>query len=149
MRLDHLYRVRFGYPEGWSVTLRPGGESHHLFLAEGRCEGRVSGRFRGLNHPLRRSDGTYLPDFQGLIDTDDGATVAFDTWGYGRAYPAGARQVVGAFMHVSDDPRYGWLNGALALCTGEVRSTPEGAELVLDVAELVWERPSDDAGVRP
>jgi hypothetical protein len=71
----------------------PGSES-----AEGRffflAEGRISGLFRGANHPSRRGDGTFLPDFQGVIETDDGAEVLFDYQGYGRAYPVGRRQIV-------------------------------------------------------
>jgi len=46
MKLEPLYRVRFRYPEGWSVALGAGGslEGQHFFLAEGRCTGRVAGR---------------------------------------------------------------------------------------------------------
>jgi hypothetical protein len=47
-------------------------ECQFFFLAEGRCEGRISVLFRGANPPHRRSDGTFLPDFQGVIETDDG-----------------------------------------------------------------------------
>jgi hypothetical protein len=53
MRLEPLYRVRFTYPESWSVGL-DGGWQQMFFLAEGRCEGSVTGRFRGANFPRRR-----------------------------------------------------------------------------------------------
>ena len=44
MRLEPLYRMEFDYPHGWGVSLAEDGpEGHHLFLAEGRCEGRLSG----------------------------------------------------------------------------------------------------------
>lgn len=33
MRLEHLYRVRFAYPQGWAVELE-GGWQQHLYLAE-------------------------------------------------------------------------------------------------------------------
>ena len=74
MRLEPLYRVRFSYSGGWSADLAgpDSAEGRFFFLAEGRCEGRISGLFRGANHPHRRSDGTFLPDFQGVIETDDG-----------------------------------------------------------------------------
>jgi hypothetical protein len=142
VRLEPLYRVRFSYPEEWSVSLDgpAGRQEQHLFLAEGRCDGPVTGRFRGMNHPHRRVDGTYLPDFQGVIETDDGANLLFDMHGFGRAYPVGARQVVVSVTHVSDDERYRRLNDVLAVGTGEVRRVGEDAvELVIDVAELVWE----------
>lgn len=46
MRLEPLYRVRFTYREGWKVDLE-GGWEQHFFIAEGRCEGSIAGRFRG------------------------------------------------------------------------------------------------------
>jgi len=143
VKLDTLYRVTFGYPEHWHVPLGGpnGSESAHFFIAEGRCDGRIAGRFRGANHPRRRMDETYLPDFQGAIETDDGATILFDYRGYGRAYPAERRQVVGCATHVSGDERYRWLNDVVCPLTGEVRPSdaPGGTEIVLDIAELVWE----------
>jgi hypothetical protein len=140
MRLEPLYRMVFHYPQGWSVALAgEGTEGQHLFLAEGRCDGRMSGRMQGANHPRRRGDGTFCPDFHGAISTDDGATVLFDCGGYGRAYPPDARQIVCWLTHVSDDPRYRWLNDVVCVGTGEVR--PD--QLLIDVAELVWEPPGD------
>ena len=56
---------------------------------------------RGANHPRRRTDGTYCPDFQGVIETGDGAEVMFDWRGYGRAYPVGARQIVLTATHLA------------------------------------------------
>ena len=53
LRLEPLYRVRFTYPESWMVGLG-GGWEQHLYLAEGRCEGTISGRFRGANFPRRQ-----------------------------------------------------------------------------------------------
>ena len=63
MRLEPLYRVRFAYSDGWGADLAgpDSNECQLFFLAEGR----ISGRFRGANHPYRRGDGTFLPDFQG------------------------------------------------------------------------------------
>jgi len=58
--------------------------------------------------------------------------------GYGRAYPPGRRQVVGAVFHVADRDPYRRLNDAVRVCIGEVRTSgapgqPE-PDLVLDVA---------------
>ncbi len=125
MRLEPLYRVRFSYAGGWSVGLagQDSAEGRFFFLAEGRCEGRISGLFRGANHPHRRSDGTFLPDFQGVIETDDGAEVLFDYQGYGRAYPVGKRQIVVSGTHLSEDERYLWLNDVLTAVL--IRVDPE------------------------
>jgi hypothetical protein len=136
MRLEPLYRMVFHYPEGWSVALaEEGTEGQHLLLAEGRCEGRITGPMQGVNHPRRRGDGTFCPDFHGVISTDDDATVLFRSGGYGRRYPEGARQIVAWVTHVSDDSRYRWLNDVVCVATGEVRPDL----LFIDVAELVWE----------
>lgn len=54
MRLEPLYQIRFTYPQSWMVQLE-GGWEQHLYLAEGRCEGGIRGRFRGANAPLRRT----------------------------------------------------------------------------------------------
>jgi hypothetical protein len=78
-----------------------------------------------------------------VIDTDDGATIMFESRGYGRAYPPGRRQIVGSVFHLSDDARYSRLNDVVCACVGEVRSSDDpnatSPVLVLDVAELVWE----------
>lgn len=139
MRLEPLYRIRFGYPEGWTTSL--GGEwEQHFYSAEGRCEGKIGGRFHGANYPLRRSDGTFQPDFRAVIETDDGATIMLEWHGYGRAYPVGRRQIVGAVFHSSDDADYKRLNDVVCVCAGEVRASGrEPPELVVDVAELIWE----------
>ena len=91
-------------------------------------------------HPYRRGDGTFMPDFQGVIETDDGAEVLFDYRGYGRAYPVGRRQIVTSATHLSEDERYRWLNDVLSVGVGEVRSQENGpTELIIDWSELVWE----------
>ena len=101
---------------------------------------------RGANHPRRRTDGTFCPDFQGVIETADGAEVFFDWRGYGRAYPAGRRQVVLCATHLADDERYRWLNDVICVGAGGVRARPdrESPDLVIDVSELVWEPPAGD-----
>jgi hypothetical protein len=120
MKLEPLYRVRFNYPQSWEVAmLSPDStESQHFLLAEGACEGRIQGSFRGANHPRRRGDRTFEPDFQGIIETKDGATIYFDYRGYGRAYPPGRRQIVISATHYSDHPNYKWLNDSLAVGAG-------------------------------
>ena len=146
MRLEQLYRIRFTYPEEWSVGLE-GGWEQHLFLAEGRCEGSLTGRFRGANFPLRRTpEGPFCPDLRAAIETDDGATIMVELHGYGRVFPPGRRQIVGSVVHLSDDERYSRLNDVMCVCVGEVRAPAEARsspDLVVDIAELVWEPIAD------
>lgn len=133
MRLAPLYRVEFSYPEHYAIG---GPDVGGVFLAEGRCEGDLTGRFRGLNHPRLRPDDVYLPNFQGVIETDDGARIAFDFRGFGRARDYG-REVVGAAFHSTGDERYSRLNDAVAFIAGEARKRT----IKLEIAELLWEPP--------
>jgi hypothetical protein len=152
MQLKPLYAVRFRYPDAWDaeITGTFGTEEENFLFAEGQCSGLISGRFRGANHPRRRTDGTYLMNFQGFIETNDDAHVLFDYQGYGRAYPPGRRQVVGTARHFSDHKAYQRLNDVICVIVGEVRlpdPTPARIEqgdvrLVFDVAELIWEPPT-------
>ena len=143
MRLEPLYRARFTTPERWSVELRGphGTEAQSLLFAEGRCEGRVAARLRAANFPRRRTDDTLTPDFRGVLETDDGATILFTWQGYGRTTGDGVRQLVGAMTHVTDDDRYRWLNDVVCAVTGvvEPRAEGNGLDVVIDISELVWE----------
>ena len=143
MRLEPLYRIRFTYPESWSVTLDGGGQQR-FFIAEGRCEGSITGRFRGANFPqLQGPAGPFRPDFRAVIETGDGVTIMVEWHGYGRAYPVGRRQIVGAVFHQADREPYRRLNDVVCVCVGEVRAPADPAhtepDLVVDVAELIWE----------
>ena len=89
-------------------------------------------------------------NMQGFIELEEGGLLMLDYQGYGRAYPSGRRQVVGAAWHVTDVEKYRFLNDAVCVICGEVRvpSPPpeplgqKDVQLVFDVAEVVWEPPS-------
>ena len=57
--------------------------------------------------------------------------------------------MIGFSTHVSSYERYKWLNDGVCALAGEVREGSERTDIVLDVAELVWEplpeRPSYDS----
>jgi hypothetical protein len=132
VRLEPLYRLRFRYPE----SFRAGDE--RLLIADGSAEGRVSGRFRAANRARRRADGTYLPTLTGAIETDGGAHVLVTLIGHGAPQADPQGRVVAAILH-SADGEYAWLNDVVGVVAGEVRDK----EVVLEVAELVWEPPAD------
>ena len=159
MHLKLLYTVRFFYPEGWAVRLKDSTEpksntteEEHFYFAEGICDGRLAGEYRGANHPHRRIDKAFVMNLQGFIKTNDGALIMTNYKGYGRSYPIGRRQVVGAAWHVTDSEKYHWLNDTVCAIAGEVRA-PTGVpperirqddvKLVFDVAEIVWEPPTE------
>ena len=152
MRLEPLYRAVFRYPDGGRGTVlegEAGSEGHYFFVAEGTVEGRVTGRLQAANHPRSRVDKNALPDIQGAIETDDGATIIFSWHGFARPYPPEARQIVIAATHVCGDERYRRLNDVVCVGTGEFRPQDGPVEargvvgakvdFVIDVAELVWE----------
>jgi len=145
MRLEPLYRATWTTPESWSVELEGGAgtEGRMFLIAEGRAEGRLSARFRAANFPRRRTDGTLEPDFRGVLETDDGASILFALRGYARVGAGGMRELVGSMTHVADDERYRWLNDRLCAIAGEVRERDGGFEVVVDVSELVWEPIAD------
>lgn len=159
MRLKPLYTVRFFYPDGWAIKLRYSSdpistvtEEEHFYFAEGRCEGTLLGEYHGANHQHRRIDKAFEMNLQGFIKTNDGSVMMTDYRGYGRSYPVGRRQVVGAAWHVTDDEKYRWLNDTVCAIASEVRA-PVGVppdqikqaevKLVFDVAEIVWEKPAN------
>ena len=143
MRLEPLYRATFTTPEAWSVTLQASGgsEGQSFLIAEGRVAGRVNARYRAANFPRRRGDGALVPEFRGVLETDDGATILLSWDGLATLTASGMRRLAGSLTHLTDDERYAWLNDTVCALTGEVRPRPEGAgfEVILEVAELVWE----------
>lgn len=153
MKLEPLYRLRFDYPTSWSIELKSerGVEEQHFLFAEGRAEGRITGRFRASNYPRRRTDATFVSNFTGVIETDDGATIMVEYHGYGRRrtpeydrLSPGGRQWVATALHLSGDEKYRWLNDVVCVGAGQVRLKPKPdpvnpSDLILDVAELIWE----------
>ena len=142
MRLAPLYRVQFTTEEAWSVELEGehGREDQSFLLVRGRCEGRLQGALRAANYPRRRTDGVVMPDFRGVIDTEDGAAVAFSWHGYGTTAADGERRLTGAITHLAGDDRYRWLNEVVGVIGGRVEPRPDGRlEVTLQVDELVWE----------
>ena len=143
MRLDPLYTVTFTTPEAWSVDVATdaGIEGRSFLLAEGRSAGRLSARYRAANFPRKRSDGALVPEFRGVLETDDGAVILFEWQGLAVLSASGMRQLLGSLVHTTDDPRYRWLNDRVCAVEGEVRplTDGDGFEVVLEVLEMVWE----------
>jgi Protein of unknown function (DUF3237) len=150
MQLEPLYRVTFTTPESWSVTREgaSGTEGQSFLIAEGRADGRLSARYRAANFPRRRIDGALEPEFRGVLETDDGASILFHWEGLASLTDSGMRQLVGIMQHVSDDERYRWLNDRVCAVEGEVRPRDgeTGFDVVLDVSLMTWEPVSEPAG---
>lgn len=143
MHLEPFYRVTFTTPESWSVSREgmSGTEGRSFLIAEGRASGRLSARYRAANFPRRRADGALEPEFRGVLETDDGATILFHWEGLATMTDSGMRRLLGMAQHVSDDERYRWLNDCVCAIEGEVRPRADGSgfDVVLEVSEMVWE----------
>jgi hypothetical protein len=143
MRLELLYTVTFTTPEAWSVegSANAGIEGRSFLLAEGRSTGRLSARYRAANFPRKRADGTLVPEFRGVLETDDGAVILFEWQGLAVLTDSGMRRLLGSLVHMTDDPRYRWLNDSVCAIEGEVhpRTDGSGFEVVYEVSEMVWE----------
>jgi hypothetical protein len=141
MRLEPIYTVTFTTPEAWSVKTDAdaGIEGRSFLLAEGRSTGRLSARYRAANFPRQRTDGALVPEFRGVLETDDGGVVLFEWQGLALRTDSGNRRLLGSLVHTSDDPRYRWLNDRVCAVEGEVRHGADGSEVVFEVSEMVWE----------
>jgi hypothetical protein len=143
MRLEPLYTVTFMTPEAWSVEVAADAsiEGRGFLLAEGRSTGRLSARYRAANFPRKRADGALVPEFRGVLDTDDGAAILFEWQGLAVLTDSGMRRLLGSLVHTTGDPRYRWLNDRVCAVEGEVRPRTDGSgfEVVFEVSEMVWE----------
>lgn len=137
--LEPVYRVTFTTPESWSVRLSGvgGSEGQSFLIAEGRAECGVSGRMRAANAPRRRVDDVLTPDFRGVLETDDGATIVFAWSGLTKAGSDGPRVITGGITHLTDDARYAWLNDVYGVVTGAVEPRAGGGfDVVLEIAAV-------------
>ncbi len=127
MRLDYLCDFELAYRKeafGEFVLLQPWGGKDGVGYGEGigKVVGdRLRGQARWVNHPKRRSDGTYLPDAHGVILTDDGATILFSlrgrtTWVGAENERIGRQNLVVFFE--AEDERYRWLSDAVCVLEG-------------------------------
>lgn len=133
MRLVPLFEGELRFDETTEVGFASHGEDGDwsgYVRGDGRVGGdRVSGELRWTNHPRRRADGTWLPDVQGVITTDDGAAILFSFVGYNRGvtdpFEYEHRAGLAALTLLSDDERYRWVNDVFAILEADIR--PEAA----------------------
>src|SRR5918995_7351885 len=112
MRLDPLYTVTFTTPEAWSVEVASdaGIEGRGFLLAEGRSAGHISARYRAANFPRKRADAALVPEFRGVLETDDGAVILFEWQGAAGLGDSWLRRPPGSLVHTTDAPPYRLLN---------------------------------------
>jgi hypothetical protein len=141
MRLDPLYTVTFTTPEACRGRLGRRHRRTQFPAGRGRSTGRLSARYRASNFPRKRADGALVPEFLGVLETDDGGVILFEWQGLAvltqLRHAAAARKPRAHYRRplppLADD----------RVCTveGEVRPATDtsGSEVVFQVSEMVWE----------
>ena len=129
MRLTPLYTVTLTTPEAWSVEVAAdaGTEGRGFLLAEGRSTGRLLALYCAANFPRKRADGTLVPEFRGVFATDNGVAILLGWQGLAVLTRSAMRQLLGSLVHITDDPRYRWLNDRVCAVEGEVRPHTDGS----------------------
>lgn len=119
MRLEHLCDMELTY-SGPIVSVQPYGtkEGSAYGSGDGSVTGeKLRGAVRWTNHPHQRSDGSYLPDAHGVIQTDDGAAIIFSLQGRTIFSDNKGAQLLAAVFE-ADDERYRWLNNTFCVLEG-------------------------------
>jgi hypothetical protein len=122
--MEPLFDLALEYRAGMAAVRQPG-EQPGEYLGSG--DGSAAGP--GVNSAVRWDLNEHAGEracqmfFSGVIETDDGAVVAFDTLGFGRVPDPATdprRWVVSASVELrTDDPRYAWLSERPATLVGE------------------------------
>lgn len=130
MRLEPLCEMDFSYRptatyDGPFKYVAPYGTPEASLYGEGEAVFRgeqLSGTGRFVNHASRRSDGVNLPSVHGIVRTDDGAFVLFRLEGRTPPPQDGKRRLLSSMVFESEADRYRWLNNAVCVLEGELRS---------------------------
>lgn len=122
--VETLFDIELAFTPGLEKSSSDEGhQGEYLGSGEGRLTGpRLNGTARW---DLRENTGQTACDmfFSGVIETDDGATIGFETLGHGRVPdPETAPSiwdVTASVRFTSDDDRYAWLTGRPAIWHGD------------------------------
>ena len=144
MRLEPLCDLELAYREeslyqGKLVVARPYDSPEASAYGEGAgwVNGkRLKGKARWVNHPHCRTDGVWLPNLHGVIQTEDGASILFSLQGRTQFTPGGqGRQLLTVILETEDD-RYKWLNDSLCVLEGVIEGFAMRAHVFQCINEL-------------
>ena len=145
MRLEHLCDLELFYREeslyqGKFVVARPyeSQEAEAYGEGDGWVKGkRLKGTARWVNHPHCRSDGVWLPNLHGVIQTEDGASILFSLQGRTKFTAEGkGHQLLNTILQTGDK-RYQWLNDSICVLEGVIEGFAMQAQVFQCINELI------------
>jgi len=124
MQLDHIFDINLQATKMEHLNPFGGKEGYLSATGEGTVEGpRLKGTVQRFSFFERnREDGLCATEMRGIIETEDGATIMFDTNGY--AYPDQAGPGVWGDLtsvkFIAQDENYQWLNTVFGVWEGTI-----------------------------
>jgi hypothetical protein len=84
--------------------------------------------------------GALVPNFRGVLETEDGVLILFEWEGLAVLTGSGMRRLLGSLVHTTDDLYYRWLNDRVCAVEGEIRRRTDkiGFVVVYEVSGVVW-----------
>jgi hypothetical protein len=145
MRLVPLFEGELIYDESTEIgfpTYGEDGDWSAYVQGHGSISGvRLEGELRWTNHPRRRADGTWLPNYVGTIATADGAQVLFSMAGYnqglGDPFTYEQRAALCSLTLAATEERYHWVNALFAVVEADVRPSADPEHWRLAAYECV------------
>jgi hypothetical protein len=149
VKLIPLFEGEYVYSGSLEVVVSPHDEEKKLQLyggGDGRVEGeRITGTVEWLNAPTFRKDGVLVPNVRGLIRTEDGARVRYETQGYSYPVPdrpPNLRSIVASVRFYSKAKNYQWVNtlvgmeeGIIDVATGRIKTKMHQCENTFELPE--------------
>ena len=145
MHLQPLCTLELAYREeslyqGKFVLARPydSQEASAYGEGDGWLKGdKLQGTLRWVNHPHCRTDGVWLPNVHGVIQTEDEASILFSLQGRTKFRADGkGLQVLNTIFETGDE-RYKWLNDSICVLEGVIEGFAMHAQVFQCINELV------------
>ncbi len=145
MRLEHLCDMELAYRsesfyQGKFVVARPydSQEAEAYGEGDGWVKGeRLQGIARWVNHPHCRSDGVWLPNLHGVIQTEDGASILFSLQGRTKFMADDKGHQLLTTIFQTEDEGYQWLNDSICVLEGVIEGFTMHAQVFQCINELV------------
>ena len=144
MRLEHLCEMKLAYREeslyeSEFVVVRPydSQEASEYGEGDGWVKGpRLKGAARWASHSYRRTDGVWLPNVYGVIQTGDEASILFSLNGRTKFVAGGQGHQLLAVIFETGYERYKWLNDKTCVLEGIVEGFAMRAQVFRCINEL-------------